>query len=76
MNARVVSATTRRECVRGHVVPPGARIKAALAAAKARGVRLGVTGPANLRAHFDPLQKFGLARSGRPGPERGAHLSH
>lgn len=41
------------------------RTKAALAAAKARGVRLGATGPANLRAYLDARVSASLAFSGR-----------
>lgn len=40
-----------------------ARTRAALAAAKARGVRLGVTGPANLCAHVEERQTAALAFS-------------
>jgi DNA invertase Pin-like site-specific DNA recombinase len=38
-----------------------ARTKAALAAAKARGVRLGVTGPRNLRPNLEARRRDALA---------------
>lgn len=45
-----------------------ARTKAALAAAKARGVRLGVTGPANLRPNLEARRQAAAEFAGRLRP--------
>ena len=45
-----------------------ARTKAALAAAKARGVRLGVTGPANLRPNLEARRQAAAAFAGKLRP--------